>query len=110
MCKLIGPRDQELRAELARQEHHEQLRRQFAQLANRAGPYLERLLDAVHSVLSTPNVALEEQLRQLQKLEEDAENWRPNLAELEGCFQVSFVLDCCKIMANSVSLFRFQLH
>ncbi|THD25163.1 Alpha actinin sarcomeric [Fasciola hepatica] len=87
MCKLIGPRDQELRAELARQEQHEQLRRQFAQLANRAGPHLERLLDAVHSVLSTPNVVLEDQLRQLQKLEEDAENWRPNLAELERCFQ-----------------------
>ncbi|KAF6776323.1 hypothetical protein AHF37_06438 [Paragonimus kellicotti] len=94
MCKLIGPRDQELQAEVARQERHEQLRRDFAQLANRAGPYLERSLDAIHAVLSSSNVALEEQLKQLQKIESDLEAWRPNMTELERCCQVlnSFVV------------------
>ncbi|KAF7233347.1 hypothetical protein EG68_04397 [Paragonimus skrjabini miyazakii] len=88
MCKLIGPRDQELQAEVARQERHEQLRREFAHLANRAGPYLERSLDAIHAVLSSSNVALEEQLKQLQKIESDLEAWRPNMTELERCCQL----------------------
>ncbi|TGZ68819.1 hypothetical protein CRM22_004078 [Opisthorchis felineus] len=88
MRNLVGARDRELQAEVARQEEHEQLRRQFAQLANRAGPFLERTLDAVHAVLTSTNVALEQQLSQLQKYDEDLEAWKPNMAELERCMQL----------------------
>ncbi|CAL8092294.1 unnamed protein product [Calicophoron daubneyi] len=88
MAALVANRDRELQAELARQQQHEQLKQQFAQLANRAGPYLERSLDAVHSVLTSANVSLEERLQQLQKLDEEIEQWKPNMQELERVTQM----------------------
>ncbi|CAH8668404.1 unnamed protein product, partial [Dicrocoelium dendriticum] len=83
MLSLIEVRDRELQTELARQEEHEQLRRQFAQLANRAGPYLERMLDSVHALLSATNMALEDQLQRLQRLEEEVQEWHVNMVDLE---------------------------
>ncbi|VEL07169.1 unnamed protein product [Protopolystoma xenopodis] len=86
---MIPERDKALENELARQQQHERLRAQFAQLANLAGPWLERSLDAVHSILTASCVPLEDQLNRLNKLEEEMNAWRQSMVELERCSQVS---------------------
>ncbi|KAL3309673.1 actinin alpha 2 [Cichlidogyrus casuarinus] len=88
MQAMIPHRDRELQDELAKQQNHERMRLQFAKLANQFGPWIERNLDAVESVISSRHVPLEQQLKQLSHLEEEVNKGRPTIAELEECNQV----------------------
>lgn len=92
MYSLISGRDDALHQELIKQQENDKVNTQFAQLANRFGPYLEHNLETVHSIITNQKLSLEDQSQRLNKIEEDLEGWKSTITELEKLHQVWFKL------------------
>jgi actinin alpha 1/4 len=86
MKELVPKRDETLKAEFVRQQNNETLRRDFANLANGAGQWIESRLDTVAS-LGLEKGTLEEHLAKLRALEAETVEYRPKVKELEDCNQ-----------------------
>ncbi|CAH8445536.1 unnamed protein product [Schistosoma guineensis] len=87
MYSLISGRDDALHQELIKQQENDKVNTQFAQLANRFGPYLEHNLETVHSIITNQKLSLEDQSQRLNKIEEDLEGWKSTITELEKLHQ-----------------------
>lgn len=81
-------RDNALHQEMAKQQEHERLRRQFAAKANQLGPWIEKQLDAVASIGVQMRGSLEDQLQKLRQYEQAVAQERPLMDELERFNQV----------------------
>ena len=80
-------RDRTLQDEMVKQQNNARLRKQFAEKANRVGPWIEDQLDAVASI-GVQRSSLEEQLKKLRQYEQATSQYRTNIEELERCNQV----------------------
>ncbi|VDQ17638.1 unnamed protein product [Trichobilharzia regenti] len=90
MYSLIDGRDDALHHELHKQQENDKINTQFAQIANRFGPYLEHNLDLIHSIVTNHKFSLDDQLQRLNKVEEDLQSWKATVDELEKLHQVSY--------------------
>lgn len=93
----VPARDQSLQLEVARQHQNERLRRQFADLANLAGPWIEQRLDGVSSICSSGRqLSLEEQDRRLNAIQDELQGFKTNIDEMERVnqsIQEAFIFD-----------------
>jgi len=80
--ELVPKRDAVLQAEMVRQQNNERLRQQFAAKANAIGQWLESRLDQVAS-LGLQKGSLEDHLKILQSLDNEAAEYQPHVKELE---------------------------
>ncbi|XP_070577516.1 alpha-actinin-like [Ptychodera flava] len=81
--KLVPQRDKALQDELAKQQAHERLRRQFAQKANIVGPWIERQMEAIATIGVQMTGTLEDQLHKLRQYDQAVTQYKPNMDELE---------------------------
>lgn len=63
------------------------LRRQFAEKANKVGPWIERQMDAVTAIGMGLQGSLEDQLNQLSQYEQNVFAYKPHIEELEKIHQ-----------------------
>jgi len=87
LCNLIPQRDSVLGEELLRQERNEELRRQFAELANKLGPWIETQMDGVAAIGMGLEGSLEQQLDKLKEYESLVDEHRPQIDQLEKIHQ-----------------------
>ncbi|XP_061083607.1 alpha-actinin-2-like isoform X8 [Conger conger] len=86
--QLVPQRDSSLQEELALQQSHERLRRQFAAQANLIGPWIQTRMEEIgHSTMEVSET-LEDQMTQLKQLEHVIVNYKPNIDTLEGDHQL----------------------
>ncbi|XP_062502461.1 alpha-actinin-like [Corticium candelabrum] len=80
---LVPQRDAVLRKEEERQIANEQLRLQFAEQANVAGPWIEQQNEYVATLGLQASGSLEDQLTSLKQADEDVAAFKPNVDALE---------------------------
>ena len=80
---LVPNRERALGLEVARQQQIDRLRKQFAQIANQVGPWLERQLEQVSAIAVGRNDSLEDQLRKLKQVEQATTSFRSHMEDLE---------------------------
>ncbi|KAK3093786.1 hypothetical protein FSP39_020213 [Pinctada imbricata] len=80
--QLVPKRDRTLQDEMVKQQNNARLRKQFADKANRVGPWIEDQLDAVASI-GVQRSSLEEQLKKLKQYESATTQYKFNMEELE---------------------------
>ncbi|KAG5831123.1 alpha-actinin-2b [Anguilla rostrata] len=86
--QLVPQRDGSLQEELARQQSHERLRRQFAAQANLIGPWIQTRMEEIGHCTMEMSETLEDQMTQLKQLEHVIVNYKPNIDTLEGDHQL----------------------
>ncbi|KAG9341831.1 hypothetical protein JZ751_018555 [Albula glossodonta] len=74
--------------ELARQQSHERLRRQFAAQANLIGPWIQTRMEEIGNSTMTVSETLEDQMTQLKQQEHLIVSYKPNIDTLEGDHQL----------------------
>uniref|UniRef100_A0A914XJU8 Alpha-actinin, sarcomeric n=1 Tax=Plectus sambesii TaxID=2011161 RepID=A0A914XJU8_9BILA len=79
----VPRRDQQLQQELSRQQNNERLRHAFAEKANAVGPWLESQLEQVVQIGLGGRGSLEQAIKRLQEIFNQAHTYKPNLDELE---------------------------
>ncbi|XP_073718632.1 alpha-actinin-4 isoform X4 [Misgurnus anguillicaudatus] len=86
--KLVPQRDQALQEELARQQSNDHLRRQFANQANKIGPWIQNKMEEIGRISIEMNGTLEDQLTHLRQYEQKIIEYKPNIDQLEGDHQL----------------------
>ncbi|XP_065136522.1 alpha-actinin-4 isoform X1 [Paramisgurnus dabryanus] len=86
--KLVPQRDQALHEELARQQSNDHLRRQFANQANKIGPWIQNKMEEIGRISIEMNGTLEDQLTHLRQYEQKIIEYKPNIDQLEGDHQL----------------------
>ncbi|KAJ8247991.1 hypothetical protein GJAV_G00236930 [Gymnothorax javanicus] len=86
--QLVPQRDGALQEELAQQQAHERLRRQFAAQANLIGPWIQTRMEEIGHCTMEMSETLEDQMIQLKQLEQVIVNYKPNIDTLEGDHQL----------------------
>ncbi|XP_041468559.1 alpha-actinin-like isoform X2 [Lytechinus variegatus] len=85
LSDLVPKRDDALSEEMRRQISNEQLRVQFAHLANTIGPWIEKQMSATMNIVIGHNVPLESQLQKVQDYDQTVMQYKSNVDELEAC-------------------------
>ncbi|XP_054758487.1 alpha-actinin-like isoform X2 [Lytechinus pictus] len=85
LSDLVPKRDDALSDEMRRQISNEQLRVQFAHLANTIGPWIEKQMSATMNIVIGHNVPLESQLQKVQDYDQTVMQYKSNVDELEAC-------------------------
>jgi actinin alpha 1/4 len=85
--QLVPARDSRLQAELNRQQHNEQLRRQFASRANAVGQWLESQMDAVSTIGMQRGSSLEDQLNRLRAIDREVSSYHGTIDDLYRCHE-----------------------
>lgn len=85
--QLVPKRDSVLQQEIMRQQRNEGLRKKFGEKANIVGPWIERQMDAVTGVAMSTHGSLEDSLHKLKNLEQQTNQYRPHIEELEKIHQ-----------------------
>ncbi|KAG7463096.1 hypothetical protein MATL_G00191790 [Megalops atlanticus] len=86
--QLVPQRDGSLQEELARQQSHERLRRQFAAQANLIGPWIQMRMEEIGNTAMQMAETLEDQMTQLKQYEHVIVSYKPNIDTLEGDHQL----------------------
>ncbi|XP_051717149.1 alpha-actinin-4 isoform X3 [Ctenopharyngodon idella] len=86
--QLVPQRDQALQEELARQQSNDHLRRQFANQANKIGPWIQNKMEEIGRISIEMNGTLEDQLTHLRQYEQSIIEYKPNIDQLEGDHQL----------------------
>ena len=87
LLKLVPQRDTALDEEMSKQQHHNELRQNFAVIANEAGPWIHKMTeDIVHSSLEMGG-SLEASLSCLNDYEAKVEGYAPKIEQLESCYK-----------------------
>ncbi|KAJ8391762.1 hypothetical protein AAFF_G00085340 [Aldrovandia affinis] len=86
--QLVPQRDSSLQEELARQQSHERLRRQFAAQANLIGPWIQTRMEEIGQSATEVSETLEDQMTQLKQHEHVVVSYKPNIDTLEGDHQL----------------------
>jgi len=100
MNYLVPQRDGALQAEVLKQQRIDQLRQQFAKLANQAGPWLEKQNDVLNTILAQSKLHLDAQKSKLTKIEEEILAFRQRVDELENLNKVSWIFHFNTNMRN----------
>jgi len=79
---FIPKRDSSLQLELAKQQHHNQLRLKFAQQANAIGPWIQLKTEEIVGVALEMDGTLEQQIGKLKTYQTAVEGYRPKVEEL----------------------------
>ncbi len=90
-CKVLDAvpeRDTSLETELQRQQQNENLRLQFAQIANEVGAYIEARSSALSELSMQGQGTMEEQLEAVKAFQAETMGYQPKLDEAEFANQV----------------------
>ncbi|CAG5110513.1 Oidioi.mRNA.OKI2018_I69.chr2.g4911.t1.cds [Oikopleura dioica] len=82
VVNYIPRRDSSLQLELAKQQHHNQLRIKFAQQANAIGPWIQQKTEEIVGVALEMDGTLEQQIQKLKSYQTAVEGYRPKVEEL----------------------------
>ena len=85
---LIPKRDLNLSDETARQQTNERLRVQFAQMANQVGQWIEQRQQRMIDIGMNARGTLETQLQELKSLDEEIQNFKEHILELDNINKV----------------------
>lgn len=89
-CKVLDAvpeRDNALQAELERQQQNEQLRIQFAKIANEVGAYIAAKSSALAELSMQGQETMEEQVQAVKDFQAETQAYQPNLDEAETANQ-----------------------
>ena len=88
MLDAVPERDNSLQSELERQQQNEQLRVQFAEIANEVGAYIVAKSSALAELSMQGQETMEEQLQAVKDFQAETLAYQPNLDKAETANQV----------------------
>ena len=94
MLDAVPERDSALQAELERQQQNEQLRIQFAKIANEVGAYIAAKSSALAELSMQGQETMEEQVQAVKDFQAETQAYQPNLDEAETANQVRIYKLC----------------
>ena len=90
---MIPERDEKLQQETGRQQTNERLKVQFAQMANQVGQWIQQRTSRMTDIGMNARGTLENQLQELKSLNDEINNFKEHVVELDNINTVS--LPCC---------------